>query len=135
MKTQVLEFISKIENDRRQADSIVLVELIEEESGYEPYLHGNMIGYGKYHYKYESGREGDFFVTGFSPRKQNLAVYIMPGFSSYEKLLEKLGKHKIGKSCLYINRLADVDLSVLRQIVKLSVKDMQKKYRCEPLPY
>ena len=130
MKKQVLEFISKIENDRRRSDSEVLVELIEKESGYEPYMHGNMIGYGKYHYKYESGREGDFFITGFSPRKQNLSVYIMPGFSKYEKELEALGKHKVGKSCLYINKLADIDLKVLRKIVRASVNDMQKKYQC-----
>jgi len=131
MKKQVLEFISSIENERRRSDSEVLVDLIEEESGYQPYMHGSMIGYGKYHYKYESGREGDIFVTGFSPRKQNLAVYIMPGFSSYEKMLKSLGKHKVGKSCLYINKLADIDLTVLRKLVKISVKDMQKKYHCK----
>ncbi|MDO3386324.1 DUF1801 domain-containing protein [Gilvimarinus sp. SDUM040013] len=130
MKKQVLEFISNLENERRRSDSEALVDLIEEESGYEPYIHGSMIGYGRYHYKYESGREGDFFVTGFSPRKQHLAVYIMPGFSSYETMLENLGKHKVGKSCLYINKLADIDLTVLRKLVKASVKDMQKKYQC-----
>lgn len=130
MKKKVLEFISNIENDRRREDSKVLVELIEKESGYKPYMHGNMIGYGKYHYKYKSGREGDFFVTGFSPRKQNLAVYIMQGFSNYEKELELLGKHRVGKSCLYINKLADIDLRVLRKLVSDSVNHMQNKYLC-----
>lgn len=131
MNKELNNFISSIENDRRREDSIVLLALMEEESGYKPYLTANMIGFGTYHYKYESGREGDFFVVGFSPRKQNLAIYIMPGFSSYKSILDRLGKHKVGKSCLYINKLADVELKVLRKLVKKSVIDMQKKYDCQ----
>ncbi|MFT5196949.1 MAG: hypothetical protein ACI85U_003989 [Candidatus Promineifilaceae bacterium] len=87
-----------------------------------------MIGFGSYHYVYDSGREGDAIVVGFSPRKANLTVYIMPGFDDYQELLKGLGKHKLGKVCIYINKLADVDTHVLRKIVKQSVKDMMAKY-------
>lgn len=130
MNEELEQFISKIENARRREDSEVLLKIMEEESGYKPYLTGSMIGFGRYHYKYESGREGDSLVTGFSPRKQNLAIYIMPGFAAYRETLDKLGKHKTGKSCLYINKLADVELGELRKLIRKSVKDMQKKYTC-----
>lgn len=88
----------------------------------------SIVGFGEYHYKYESGREGDFLITGFSPRKSALTIYIMPGFTRYEALMEKLGKHRTGKSCLYINRLDDVDLSVLEELVTRSVEYMTEKY-------
>jgi hypothetical protein len=130
MADDVETFIAGIAQDRKREDSRAVLKLLQEESGYTPYLTGSMVGFGRYHYKYASGREGDWFVTGFSPRKQNLAVYIMPGFSEYGALLDKLGKHKLGKSCLYINKLADIDVETLRQLVRRSVKDMQKKYRC-----
>lgn len=86
----------------------------------------SIVGFGSYHYKYDSGREGDMPVTGFAPRKQSLTLYIMPGFDAYEDLLSKLGKHKTGKSCLYINKLADVDMDVLRELVKQSVEAMKE---------
>jgi len=88
----------------------------------------SIVGYGQYHYKYASGREGDFPLTGFSPRKQNLSIYIMPGFKQHEYLMQQLGKHKTGASCLYINKLADVDLSILKQLIEESVKYMREKY-------
>ena len=88
----------------------------------------SMVGYGKYHYKYDSGREGDFMLTGFSPRKQNLAIYIMPGFKDFGALMKKLGKYKTGKSCLYINKLEDVDEKVLEQLITRSVKVMRERY-------
>jgi hypothetical protein len=87
----------------------------------------SIIGYGDHHYVYESGREGDWFLVGFSPRKRNLVLYIMPGFAAYAELLEQLGKHKTGKSCLYINKLADVDVKVLTKLVRESVKHMKNK--------
>ncbi|MFN3165131.1 MAG: DUF1801 domain-containing protein, partial [Pseudohongiellaceae bacterium] len=93
-------------------------------------LHGTMIGFGMYHYKYASGREGDWFVTGFAPRKRNMTVYIMPGFSDYEKELATIGKHKSAKSCLYFNKLTDLDEKVLRKMVRHSVKTMQNRYPC-----
>lgn len=128
---EVKEFILKIENKNKQSDAMELLSIMEEESGYKPRLIGNIIGFGKYHYKYESGREGDSSVTAFSPRKQNLVVYIMPGFSKYQELLKSIGKYKLGKCCLYINKLKDIDIKILRKIVRSSVKDMQKKYDCK----
>ena len=88
----------------------------------------SIVGFGSYHYKYESGREGDMCITGFSPRKQSLTIYIMPGFDGYDKLMKKLGKYKTGKSCLYINKLEDVDLKVLKELISEDVKNMKKKY-------
>lgn len=88
----------------------------------------SIIGYGRYHYKYESGRQGDFLVTGFSPRKAALSVYIMPGYRDLSEKLSRLGKHKIGKSCLYINKLSDIDLTVLEEIVQDGVAYMKSKY-------
>lgn len=88
----------------------------------------SIIGYGRYHYSYESGRQGDFLVTGFSPRKAALSVYIMPGYRDLSEKLSRLGKHKIGKSCLYINKLSDIDLTVLEEIVRDGVTYMKSKY-------
>lgn len=130
MNEEINCLLQLVENQTRRDDARRLLALIEEASGYPPHIEGNMIGYGRYHYKYASGREGDWFVTGFSPRKQNLTIYIMPGFSEYGELLAVLGKHKTAKSCLYINKLADVDLSVLRTLISQSVRQMQQKYHC-----
>jgi hypothetical protein len=91
----------------------------------------SIVGFGSYHYKYDTGREGDFFITGFSPRKQNLTIYIMPGFSSYDALMKKLGKHKTGKSCLYIKNLDDIDRNTLKELVCNSVDYMTKSYPCK----
>ncbi|MBL4890724.1 MAG: DUF1801 domain-containing protein [Rhizobiaceae bacterium] len=87
-----------------------------------------MIGFGQYHYKYASGREGDYFLTGFSPRKNSMSIYIIPGFKSYGKLLEKLGKHKHSVSCLYVTRLENIDLDVLGEMVRQSIADMKEIY-------
>ncbi|MEJ2757339.1 MAG: DUF1801 domain-containing protein [Anaerolineales bacterium] len=98
-------------------------------TGETPQMWGDsIIGFGSYHYTYASGREGDWMLTGFSPRKQNLTLYIMDGFEEYEDLLKDLGKFKTGKSCLYINKLADVDTNVLKKLVKASVTHMKKAY-------
>lgn len=125
----VEEFLNGIENRTRREDGLAMLELMREVTGEEARMWGSsIVGFGSYHYVYESGREGDAMLTGFSPRKQNLAIYVMPGFSAYHSLLDKLGKHKTGKSCLYINKLADVDLKVLRTLVRRSVQVMRKKY-------
>ena len=87
----------------------------------------SIVGFGSYHYKYASGREGDFFLTGFSPRKQSLTLYIMSGFKRYEELMKKLGKYEIGSCCLYINKLEDVDIKVLKALITESVKYMKNK--------
>jgi hypothetical protein len=87
----------------------------------------SIIGFGSYHYKYASGREGDWFLTGFSPRKQNLSIYIMSGFNRYEEILSRLGKFKTGKSCLYINKLEDIDVKVLEKLIISSVNFLRSK--------
>lgn len=89
----------------------------------------SIVGFGRYHYKYASGREGDFFVTGFSPRKQNFTIYIMPGYTDYQHLLKKIGKHKLGKSCLYVKSLDDIDLDILKELIAASVEQMKTLYK------
>lgn len=130
MNDDVTTFINAIDNKTKREDSIILCALLTKCSGYSASLQGNIIGFGRYHYQYESGREGDCAVIGFSPRKQHLAIYIMPGFAHYQQQLARLGKHKTGKSCLYIKKLADVELSVLEDISRNSVNEMQRLYRC-----
>lgn len=130
MMDEITTFINAISNKTKQSDSRELLSLLTAASSYLPRLEGSIIGFGRYHYKYDSGREGDCSVIGFSPRKQNIAIYIMPGFSNYQSQLARLGKHKLGKSCLYINKLADIDLEVLKEIARLSVQEMQRKYSC-----
>ncbi len=129
MKSDIKKFIDKIDSPKKKADAVALLELMENASGFTPYLSGSIIGFGQYHYKYDSGREGDSCVTGFSPRKSSISIYIVPGFDAYEKDLAKLGKHKTSVSCLYINKLADVDTKVLARIVKHSVGVMKKRYK------
>ena len=118
-------FLKSVENEKRREDSFVVLDLMKEVTGEEPTMWGtSIVGFGTYHYKYASGREGDWMKVGFSPRKQNMTLYLMDGFGSYGSLLDKLGKHKTGKSCLYINKLEDVDQTVLRELVKQSFKSM-----------
>ena len=101
-------FLNAVEHPTRRADALTLNTLFQEVTGYAPVMWGpTMVGYGSYHYVYDSGREGDFLATGFSPRKANLSVYILPGYADFGSILVRLGKHKKGKSCLYINKLAD----------------------------
>lgn len=121
-------FLDSVDNDRRRADSLTLLELMTKVTGEKAVLWGDsIVGFGSYHYEYDSGREGDWFVTGFAPRKANLVVYVMAGFSRYDELLGKLGKHKHGKSCLYINKLDDVDLEVLEELVRESAAYVRDK--------
>ena len=115
----VKKFIDGVENQRRHADALVLLEMFGEVTGLEPKMWGpSIIGYGEYHYKYASGREGDFLAIGFSPRKASLSVYVGTKFEGAEDLYASLGKHKRSKACLYINKLDDVDLDVLREILR-----------------
>jgi hypothetical protein len=121
-----LTFIGDVENKTRREDSFVLLEMMREITGEEAVLWGNsIVGFGSYHYKYESGREGDMPCVGFSPRKQNMSLYIMTGFENYKDPLAALGKHKLGKACLYINKLADVDETVLRRLIKDTYEHMR----------
>lgn len=125
----VVDFLAQLENDLQRADCEVLVRLMQEESGEEPVLWGStIVGFGQYHYRYSSGREGDFMRVGFSPRKDSLSIYIIPGFASYTSLLAQLGKHKMGKSCLYIKRLEEVDTKALQHLIRQSLQDMRQLY-------
>ncbi|WP_395373500.1 DUF1801 domain-containing protein [Marinicella sp. W31] len=125
----VQAFLETVEHKQKLEDSQQLLHMMQAVSGEEPAMWGpSIIGFGEYHYKYDSGREGDFMRIGFSPRKSNISIYIIPGFSPYQDLMDKLGKHKLGKSCLYINKLADVDQDVLKELMARSLDDMKKKY-------
>lgn len=125
----VEDFLASVEHPVRKADGERALELMKEWTGWEPRMWGpSIIGFGRYEYKYESGREGEFMVTGFSPRKANLVLYIMPGYRDMSEKLDRLGKHKIGKSCLYINKLADIDEAVLKEIVQDGTSYMKKNY-------
>lgn len=127
----VSAFLNSVDGMDRRRDAREVLALMKEITGKRPKMWGtSIIGFGSYHYEYKSGRKGDWPVTGFSPRKQNLAIYIMPGFSHYSPLMNKLGKYKTGKSCLYLKRLEDVDRKVLRQLIARSVADMKKSYEC-----
>ncbi len=126
----VTDFINSVENETRRQDSYVLLDLFKKVTGLEPKLWGtSIIGYGMYHYKSErSSQEGDWPLIGFSPRKQNLTLYIMPGFADYTDLLKNLGKHKTSVGCLYINKLADVDMKELEKVVRVAYSDMKAQY-------
>lgn len=125
----VWAFLERVESERKRVDGFALMRLMEEVTGEPAVMWGSrIVGFGSYHYKYDSGREGDWFVAGFSPCKQNLTLYIMAGFEGYEELLARLGKHKTGKACLYVNKLADVDMDVLRELVRRSVEHVSESY-------
>lgn len=126
--TDVYGFIEKVEDEVKKQDSFTLLKLFSEVTGEEPKMWGSsIIGFGQYHYKSErSSQEGDWMLTGFSPRKQNLTLYIIHGFENYADLLAQLGKHKRSKGCLYVNKLADVNLEVLKKIISKSFVDMKK---------
>lgn len=118
----VTDFLNAVADEKRRQDCFALADLMREVTGEEPVMWGpSIVGFGSYHYCYESGREGNWMVTGFSPRKANLTLYIMSGFGQYDELLQKLGKHTTGQACLYIKRLSDIDLVVLRQLIAESV--------------
>ena len=122
-------FLDAVENPRRRSDARQLLALMRKVTGAPPKMWGpSIVGFGKYHYRYASGREGESLRVGFSPRKQNLVIYIMPGFSDYSEILEQLGKFRTGRSCLYVNKLDDVDLVLLEQLVRESFREMKRRY-------
>jgi hypothetical protein len=127
----VAKFLSSVENDQRRNDGLQLLEVFKEVTKLPPKMWGSsIVGFGEYHYKSErSSQEGDWPLTGFSPRKRNMTVYIMPGFKNYQDLMRRLGKHKTSVSCIYFNKLEDIDLKVLKQIIRRSVADMKKIYK------
>ena len=120
-------FLNQIEHETKRQDAFVVLDLMKAATGAEPKMWGSsIIGFGDSHYKYASGREGDWFLTGFSPRKQNLTLYISGGFDQVGDLLKALGKHKTGKGCLYINQLKEIDLATLRTLIQRSVAYAQE---------
>lgn len=129
-KLSVTAFIKGIESPDMRRDAKKVSAMMRKTTGSRARMWGpNIVGFGEYHYKYDSGREGDFMITGFSPRKQALTLYVIPGFKPFEPLMKKLGKYKTGKSCLYIKRLSDIDESVLEKLIAGSVKHMRNKYK------
>ena len=122
-------FIDAVDDEQKRADCRVVADLMTAITGAEGVMWGSsIVGFGSYHYRYASGREGDFFEAGFSPRKRALTIYVMAGFAEYEDLLAGLGKYSTGKSCLYVKRLADIDLDVLREMLIRSVAYLRAKY-------
>ena len=122
------EFLKKVENPTKREDSLKILELMKEVTKEEPVMWGDsIVGFGSYHYKYASGREGDWFLIGFSPRKQNLTVYLMTGFEKYQEILKNLGKYKTGKPCLYINKLKEINIQSLRELILESVNHLKEE--------
>jgi hypothetical protein len=122
-------FLDTVTDEKVRKDCFTIIQIMEKVTSEKPKMWGpSIIGFGKYHYKYDSGHEGDYCLTGFSPRKGNLSIYVYAGLPNQADLLVKLGKHKIGKGCLYIKKLDDVDLDVLERMVVQAVDYLKKKY-------
>ncbi|MGV6846848.1 MAG: DUF1801 domain-containing protein [Marinibacterium sp.] len=129
----VTAFLAGIETPRRAREGPVLDRLFRRVTGYRPRLWGTgIVGYGSYRYTYKSGRTGDWLATGFSPRKAALSIYIMPGYADFGDILDRLGKHKIGKSCLYVNKLADIDIDVLADLIRAGLDDLARHWPVSP---
>lgn len=133
-QADVTAFLESVDHPTRRADALALDRLFRDVTGFAPRMWGaSIVGYGRYHYIYDSGREGDFLATGFSPRKANLSIYIMPGYADFGPILARLGKHKIGKSCLYLNRLSDVDVDALADLIRAGLSDLDAKWPVQPI--
>lgn len=128
-EADVRSFLESVDHEKRREDALSILEMMADITGLEAKMWGSsIVGFGDYHYKYDSGREGDFFKVGFSPRKASMTLYIMPGFDRYGELMGKLGKYKTGKSCLYVNKLEDVNEEVLKELISESFDYMTRKY-------
>lgn len=125
----VVDFLNKVDDEQRREDCFAVAKIFEEVTKAKPKMWGpSIVGFGTYHYKYETGREADWLVTGFSPRKQNLTLYIMAGFEKYPELMAKLGPHSNGKSCLYVKRLSDIHIPTLKKLIRESIKYIKTKF-------
>lgn len=132
-EASVDDFLARITPERKRQDAVAICELMKKVSKEEPKMWGtSIVGFGSYFYKYASGHEGEWPLVAFSPRKQNLTLYLMPGFDAQEPLLAKLGKHKTSKACLYFNSLEDIHLPTLRALIQRSVSEMKKKPGLRP---
>ena len=128
----VEKFINQISDETRREDCFTVAKMMEEITGEKPKMWGpSIVGFGSYHYKYASGREGDWPIAAFSPRKQDLTLYILPGISSYSDLMKQLGKHRSAKSCLYIRQLSDIHMPTLKKIIRQSIKTMKQMTRAK----
>ncbi len=129
----VEDFLAAVDHPTRAADARVLDALFRDITGWQPRMWGaTIVGYGEYQYTYESGHSGSSLATGFSPRKASLSIYIMPGYADFQPILDRLGKYKIGKACLYINKLADVDIDVVAEIIRAGLDDLGKRWVITP---
>ncbi|WP_026690206.1 DUF1801 domain-containing protein [Alteribacter aurantiacus] len=125
----VVEFIESVENSKKREDAYKLLDVFTQSTGYEAKMWGtSMIGFGRYHYKYPSGHEGDMFLVGFAPRKSKISLYFATGDEKREELLKNFGKHTTGKACVYINKLEDIDQEILKSLISQSVHFLQTKY-------
>lgn len=125
----VNDFLNAVEHPVRRADGLQLDALFRRVTGWQPVMWGpTIVGYGQYHYTYDSGRQGDFLACGFSPRKANLSIYVMPGYTDFSPILSRLGKHKTGKACLYVNKLADIDMGVLGELITAGLDDLRTRW-------
>jgi len=125
----VTDYINAVENEVKRNDAFELLKIIQNETGFEPKMWGpSIIGFGTYHYKYASGHEGDAPLAGFSPRKDAISLYLNSDFEAKEELLSKFGKYKAGKGCIYIKKLADIDIEILKKMISLSVESIQNLY-------
>lgn len=128
--SDIIAFLNKIDNEEKKTDCFKLLELFEQLTNETPKMWGtSIVGFGSYHYKYDSGREGEWFLTGFSPRKQNLTIYIIAGFGDYDAIMQGLGKYKTGSSCLYTKKLSDIDLEKLKTLVEKSVAHLKERHK------
>ncbi|MDW4498409.1 DUF1801 domain-containing protein [Sulfitobacter sp. D35] len=132
-EADVAGFLAGIETERRRREASVLDALFRRATGWNPELwSGGMLGYGRYDYTYASGRSGTWFATGFAPRKARLSIYIMPGYADFGEILARLGKHAKGKSCLYLNKLEDADLDVLKELIQAGLADLGRRWPVRP---
>ncbi|MEP6597265.1 MAG: DUF1801 domain-containing protein [Ginsengibacter sp.] len=123
----VTAFLNSVEDEKKRKDSFTILEIMKEATQMEPKMWGtSIIGFGNYHYKYDSGHEGDMCIVGFSPRKQSIVLYLMIGLNNLKKLLKGLGRHKSGKACVYINKIEDVNTDVLKQLIIASADAIKK---------
>jgi hypothetical protein len=131
----VVEFLASVEPSGRRNDALHLDTLFRRVTGWHPRLWGpSIIGYGRYDYRYASGREGEFLATGFAPRKANMVVYIMPGYADFSAILSRLGPHRLGKSCLYLGSLSRIDEGVLAELISAGLDDLRRRWPVHPNP-